>query len=525
LLVFGAFSFLLSVSMYATNKPIVAVLPFDSYDRNLQSHADALTASVTNALQKRGTVAVVDRNSLQAIFAEAKLSMTGIVDGKQALGAGKLQGADYIIIGRLYSLSSGSMAFVSFGWRLHRVSDGHLVYQSFESVKAGRSSFLPGLDQVGQAIANAAAKAGELVADKVAETFPIETRIAAVKEFDEGERYAEVVYLPLGPSDGLREDQKLWLGCESDEFKGSVLFFGNMTVEKFEDGLTLAEIKNGEKYVHVDSINSTEGTSPYIVRGGFSCLQRTDAFSISVLPFSGAADPLFKDALFEIISSKILNCQWFGIPERGKVAEVIRERNLQLSGVVAESELQAIGQRVGADAVMFIDVNSYSGGLEKMGGALQFVTRFGLTAKLVEAKTGHILWVESIKGTSWGVDLCHALVDDGKEVPERIVAALFERFPIQGPVTNIQRNKDGEFEYIYIPFGYADGVSQFLRGTGFLMFQKEELMGRTREVPVAELELVGPIDYHLGLAKVAKQLASRGMDAKGQYSVRLVTAK
>jgi len=90
----------------------------------------------------------------------------------------------------------------------------------------------------------------------ILDAFPIETNIAAYKDFDEDERYAESVFLPLTEEDGVIEGQEFQIGVRSTSNSEDIWFFGELEVDDFENGLALADINTGEKYVKVDSINS-----------------------------------------------------------------------------------------------------------------------------------------------------------------------------------------------------------------------------------------------------------------------------
>jgi len=130
--------------IYSIDKPKIAVANFGTSDYNLQSVAEAITSNIFNALSQNKFVKVVDRSSLAIIFQEANLSMSGIVDGEQAIGVGKLSGVDYLIVGRLHDVKQNvesnpqengrksAFVYLAISWRMYRITDGTSVIHLFE---------------------------------------------------------------------------------------------------------------------------------------------------------------------------------------------------------------------------------------------------------------------------------------------------------------------------------------------------------------------------------------------------------
>ena len=75
----------------------IAVFPFAIKGA---SWGDEFSDSITHQFFKSGKVEVVEREAIQKIIKEQKLSMTGLVDENKAVAIGKLLGADVIIMGR-----------------------------------------------------------------------------------------------------------------------------------------------------------------------------------------------------------------------------------------------------------------------------------------------------------------------------------------------------------------------------------------------------------------------------------------
>jgi len=82
----------------------IVVFPFEIKDAQW---GDEFSDAITHHLFKTGRVDVVERQELEKIIREQKLSMTGILDSDKTVRVGKLLGADVIVIGRGTSLDVG----------------------------------------------------------------------------------------------------------------------------------------------------------------------------------------------------------------------------------------------------------------------------------------------------------------------------------------------------------------------------------------------------------------------------------
>lgn len=75
----------------------VAVFPFDIKGAGW---GDEFSDSLTHHFFKTGKVGVVERESIEKVLKEKRLSISGFIDQNKAVDIGKLLGADVIIIGR-----------------------------------------------------------------------------------------------------------------------------------------------------------------------------------------------------------------------------------------------------------------------------------------------------------------------------------------------------------------------------------------------------------------------------------------
>ncbi len=79
----------------------IAVFPFDVKGAGW---GDEFSDSIIHQFFKSGAVEVVERDAIERILKEQRLSMTGLIDDAQVVKIGRLLGADVIILGRGSSL-------------------------------------------------------------------------------------------------------------------------------------------------------------------------------------------------------------------------------------------------------------------------------------------------------------------------------------------------------------------------------------------------------------------------------------
>ena len=80
----------------------IAVLPFDNSGKNIHSSMISITMDkLITRLVKTRRFKIIDRGAIEKIMQEQALSMTGMVDEASAVEAGRVIGADAIIIGNM----------------------------------------------------------------------------------------------------------------------------------------------------------------------------------------------------------------------------------------------------------------------------------------------------------------------------------------------------------------------------------------------------------------------------------------
>jgi curli biogenesis system outer membrane secretion channel CsgG len=106
-------------------KPRVAVIDFDSEERNFWSHwrdhkhevEFEVNALFMNELVKSGKFTVIERQRLDAILQEQGLSLSGQVSASSAVSAGQLLGVDYVLTGRITKFGERQVGGQA-GWRI-----------------------------------------------------------------------------------------------------------------------------------------------------------------------------------------------------------------------------------------------------------------------------------------------------------------------------------------------------------------------------------------------------------------------
>lgn len=109
-------SALLDAAEEKAAKPRVAVLEFKNKAPNAWGHAGAAAQDILiSELVKKGKYTVIDRERLSALMQEKNLSLSGDVDPKTAVKAGKLLGVEYVIVGSVTEFGSVKSG-ASTGW-------------------------------------------------------------------------------------------------------------------------------------------------------------------------------------------------------------------------------------------------------------------------------------------------------------------------------------------------------------------------------------------------------------------------
>ena len=88
-------------------RPLACVMPFvySASQPEYASSVEGLQSSLTAALFKTEKIRLVERQRMEAVAAEMKLSMTGLTDSNSAMQLGRQLGAKYVVMGSVTALS------------------------------------------------------------------------------------------------------------------------------------------------------------------------------------------------------------------------------------------------------------------------------------------------------------------------------------------------------------------------------------------------------------------------------------
>lgn len=102
-----AFTYSLSTIAFSQSSKSLIIIDFDQKSQVEQSEgkklASLIPAEIQEKLVKASCITVVERNKLNEVLKEHALSQTGTIDENTAIQAGKLIGAEKILLGEIYS--------------------------------------------------------------------------------------------------------------------------------------------------------------------------------------------------------------------------------------------------------------------------------------------------------------------------------------------------------------------------------------------------------------------------------------
>jgi TolB-like protein len=122
-------------NMIEKKKTKLAVIEFSDLDKNITELGKFLAEELITKLFLTGKFEVVERQLLNKIISQHKLSFTGIVDPKSAKKLGKILGVDAIASGTITDLSSS----IKVNARLIRVDTGSIIGVAAIEIKKDES--------------------------------------------------------------------------------------------------------------------------------------------------------------------------------------------------------------------------------------------------------------------------------------------------------------------------------------------------------------------------------------------------
>lgn len=131
----------------------------------------------------------------------------------------------------------------------------------------------------------------------------------------------------------------------------------------------------------------------------FSSIPRDKRHLIAVLDFANKTGDPENDELANGIYAKIINelnkTSRFRIIERKRIESVLKELNLQMTGLVDDKETKQLGKLLGADALLFGDLSAVKYSQNKQTIFIVWTegrkTEVSINARIVNTETGEIL--------------------------------------------------------------------------------------------------------------------------------------
>jgi curli biogenesis system outer membrane secretion channel CsgG len=132
---------------------------------------------------------------------------------------------------------------------------------------------------------------------------------------------------------------------------------------------------------------------------------------VAVMPFKAQTE-LIGISASDMFVTEILRAGKYELVERGRMAQVLSESELALSGLSA-SRAAEIGGMLGADGVIIGTVDEY-GTVAQRGHPYPVV---GITARMIDCKSGKVVW---------SVDLARRAESKNSTMPEHARAIVHE---------------------------------------------------------------------------------------------------
>jgi curli biogenesis system outer membrane secretion channel CsgG len=140
--------------------------------------------------------------------------------------------------------------------------------------------------------------------------------------------------------------------------------------------------------------NSIEDAISQVV----SSLEKNLPPGIDTIAIWKIENPTKADITFEVIDNlelSLINSSKFKLVDRTRLSEILRERQFSLSGLVDPEKRKRIGEVSGVDAFLYGDITDASTLHEWINDGDYYTS---LNLKLLDVKTGTILWQKEIQG-------------------------------------------------------------------------------------------------------------------------------
>lgn len=139
---------------------------------------------------------------------------------------------------------------------------------------------------------------------------------------------------------------------------------------------------------------------------------------IAVMPFKAPTE-LIGAAVSDQVLTELLRTGRYELVERSQLAQVLGEQELALAGLSAGKAAE-VGAMIGADGVVIGTVSEY----ETVAQGGRAVPVVGISARLIESRTGKILWSADVsRRGSGGVTLS----EHGRSAVRELIGGVFRR--------------------------------------------------------------------------------------------------
>jgi len=137
---------LIIISLFGEGELLPRIAIFDFQDENNQSfeHGCQLSALISAELSKRENLSLLERTELGKILEEHQLSLMSFSQIENNLKTSNLNGADYILVGRMYLLDNQ----VIVNTKLVATRSGRVFGSTFSSNKSKIKDSLPELSRM-----------------------------------------------------------------------------------------------------------------------------------------------------------------------------------------------------------------------------------------------------------------------------------------------------------------------------------------------------------------------------------------
>lgn len=223
-----------SISCEAAKKSI-AVMPLENVSGYTEARvAEIMTEELTNSLYQSGKYTVIERNQLATVLREIGFQMTGAVDQNKAVQAGKMLGAQLVVIGKVTNVSvdvntSGNLINKVIGLQAAGTIKGKVdVQYRFIDVETGEIKYMGDAEgsEPGNTKENAIYKACKEAAQNVLKDIVInvKARVAGISGDD--------IYIDSGREGGFRVGETLTIVRETSpiQINGKIVGMKEITV-------------------------------------------------------------------------------------------------------------------------------------------------------------------------------------------------------------------------------------------------------------------------------------------------------